>query len=441
MRRMIYILLFLTIIGNKRAELTAQESDAPYIYYHDGQEFVIERADGTDQYRIGEYMVNLTDDFASVGWSPEGQWLLIRGEWYGGTTRTRALRYDGRVLLELPAVDYDAWSPTEDLFVTADVEMGATEANAFVVDLDTQQPILAFYVERSENSLDIRWSPDGRFFAYSDRPGTGRLITRDLQGNVQERSVETYQWIGSYLTYLHPQRHTRIFEEVATGRLIEYPTPYWIIEQQEGVRYSPNNRYALVYTYINASPEEPATDFQVGLLSLDDATYQPLQANPSYDAYWSSDSQWADFEADHLWWRVYVEPFRVEARPGPDSHYSHGEGNYFGEAPYVVSSSQRYVASFDGEVCGFPPEYTWAKCIIDLQTGHVRQLEFHTLTSMIGYAYIQWHPTEDWAILVEMSEWWPYASITDAAGLYYREAFCPHRICPRWLPANVPIED
>src|SRR5688500_7106393 len=99
---------------------SAQEPDAPYVYYQSDSALRVERADGTDRHLLTLTEGPIGGEIGWSEWSPSGDWFAwttIEYDHYGepGISKPGAVRADGRRVTVLD--DYLSaelsWSPTE----------------------------------------------------------------------------------------------------------------------------------------------------------------------------------------------------------------------------------------------------------------------------------------------------------------------------------------
>src|SRR5687767_4111577 len=100
MKKLSIVVLLLILIGCSAAEMSIIESlptpdsRAPHIYFFSGlrNAFVVERADGTDSFLLGEGLVGGHDELGRVEWSPSGHYF----SWmtYGQTGGAFILTWD-----------------------------------------------------------------------------------------------------------------------------------------------------------------------------------------------------------------------------------------------------------------------------------------------------------------------------------------------------------
>jgi hypothetical protein len=355
--------------------VVAQESDAPFIYYFSRNDhaIIIERADGTDRYLIGE-QVN-KEIVLDIQWSPSGEWLAWITTDYQSydyfdpyAAEIWVARYDGTDLFQ---VTFDnllpsllEWSPTEDwLLVQFDSGSMNAPITSHIIDVATQTTL---------TSVDIpislpRWLADGHHIVFSDTHYdstsrsylTNTIVTASVEGEIHQNDVTDldFWWTpDDRILYQDIDRQTLVIEDLRSDTRIQLPLliDIPIVE----LRWNHSGEKAIVVS--DSMRHDDQIQYSTYLLSLRDNVINPISllsfAAPAtytnsvplfFQAIWSPDGSAA---------LIYVSPyFPANVQD---------ETSWFLAAYLLVTSSQQY--NLLTEHATYPdwqdlhdPEYGW----------------------------------------------------------------------------------
>lgn len=441
--------------------VNSQSSDAPFLYYHSAQDdaFIIERADGSDSRILAPYILPATDTSLEVipiitgaGWSPSGQWFAWRASaQYGGISRAYVAHRSGSesyTLLDGTPIAVMNWSPVDDilrLMVRASDAPFVTY-DAYLVDMITpESPVQIMRDGTMANltSVDIHgWSPGG-YYAYAYAlMGDGLSIMHVTNRDGQQFDRRFYrEELGCFnpvwshdeqVAYVDRARQNLVIEDFTSETISRIPFPAGYLLD---IRWSPDNRYALVYLMEECSTATIFDNLDIYLLSMDtldltlltetgssenrftfewwlDSDYayfhqgddtirvvsaetrQITQASPLERGYARSTQSLADGRLAYLWQSLETRQDELFVyNPGADTIEPLLPTFQFSSAHrFAVSSDLRYVAV--GHSMGLT--------IANMLDGSNMTISYESLPGSLNQPVrldtIEWHPNSNWLL-------------------------------------------
>jgi hypothetical protein len=357
-------ILIFSVFPASSGAATAQPTSNPYIFYFsiDQQDFIIERADGSDSRTLGASALRSNSRHASSsvirgpGWSPSGEWLAWSAaeELYSGEFTPHLIKADGSQIftiadLKNPAM---AWSPDRDLLLVAGewerdssniyIHVGVTlldPANNRQIRLKPETLIVG---EPGRVSPAIRWIDGTRavvsYFAgmNNDTIKTSFLlvdadktiIERRYEGVIRPTGFEKSDLISAAGYILHQDKNALTVEDIITGEHVRFEQS---ISYEATVSWSPNGKYALLFD----SDKVWLIDVDRVILQSISPSLPEIQSDYSCNnALWLRNSQHAVFCA-------WGAPHHLDISTARTERIAAKSGTLSGIAPFYLDNQDR----------------------------------------------------------------------------------------------------